>query len=280
LIDHYTDVFIGFADALLNNEDPDKSVMDILLQNAADLKESPVVNAAISIVQFVMPFLSYLSIVALAILVLFFLLRTRPEITVLLTYPVEILAATYNKTPLPPLNSDALGELSVDSSDPAAMRKVGQKLMFNEVKVLGLFALAVLVVSLAMSIVLTLFFYPIMQLFIDVISDAIDYFLQVEGAANTLLIAISILMVFLIETIIIFLMFFTFLLGKLQDALRQRFAKRMTWEQTGKYMGRQGLRFLWILLLTGVFGVAAPWGAERLQDALFTNAKDPNLTLV
>jgi hypothetical protein len=280
LIDLHTEMFMGFADDLLNNEDPDKSVMDILLQNAADLKESPVVNTAISIVRFVMPFLSYLSIVALAILVLFFLLRIRPEITVLLTYPVEILAATYNKTPLPPLTSEALGAVPVDSNDPAAMRRVGQKLMINEVKVLGLFALAVLVVAIAMSIVLTAFFYPIMQLFIDSFSDAIDYFLTQDNAANTLLIVVSILMVFLIESIVIFLMSFTFLLGKLQDALRQRFAKRITWQQTGRYMGRQALRFLWILVIVGVFGAAAPYGAQFLYDKLYTNAKDPNATLI
>ena len=279
LIDNYTDIFVGVADDIRNNEDPDKSVMDIILSNALQLKDNPVVSTAVNVVKFVMPFLSYLSIVALGLLVLFFLLRVRPEIVALLVYPEEILAAQYNHTPLPPLKSTALGEVAVANPTSASMRKVGQRLMFNELKVVAVFAVAILIGAFVMSFVLTLFFYSISELLITSIGNAIQYFLQVEGAANTLLITVVILMVFVIETVALFLLSFVFFLLRVQDAIRQRFAQRITWKQTGQYMRRQSLRFGWLLLVSALFGLAAPFGANLIEEWLYNGDKDPNWTV-
>ena len=272
LINNYTQLFIGLADDI-QRADPEKPVFDIILENALQLKNDPLVSAANEIIKFVMPFLNYISLVTFGILVLFFLIRIRPDLARLLTYPVDILASEQNGEALPDFDSAALGLVAVKSGNgTATMRQIGQRLMWNEVKVIALFALAVLAAAVVMSFALVLFFGPIVQLLVGSINDAAEYFLTTEGASSTLTICAMVLMVFVVECIVVLLLTFTLVLIKWQDALRQRFANRISWKQTGQFMIKVGLRFGWLMILVGAFGFLLPLLAEQV-DKLYN---DPN----
>ncbi len=279
LIDNYTELMVGLADDIAR-ADPEKPIFEIILENAYQLKEDPLVNTGIQIVRFVMPFLNYLALISYGILVLFFLVRIRPDIVQLLRYPLDILEADHKGQSLPAFASTAVGVIPSEATTGASMRLIGRKLMWNEVKVISLFALAVLVVAVIMSFALILFFNPIVGLLVGTLYDAAEYFLLVPNTASALVNTTVILMVFVVECVALFLFAFTFALGKLQDVLRQRFGGRITWKQTGQFMLKVGARFGWIMVLVGIFGLGLPFLAEKLDETLYNHVQEPNWNLL
>jgi hypothetical protein len=279
LVDKYTDLMVGLADDI-NEGDPDRPVFEIILQNAQQIKDDPVVNTAISIVQFVMPFLNYVALASFCLLLLFFLIRIRPDVMLLLKYPIDILEAEHKGTPLPAYISASLGTVAPAATPGATNRQIGKMLMWVEVKVIAVFALAILVVAFIMSLALSVFFLPIIGILIDTINDAAEYFLYTEGSSNTLVLATSILMVFVVECIVLFLVAFILGLIRLQNVIRLRFGQQITWKQTNTYMRKVGLRFLWVMVLLAILGMGIPFAVEKVDDVLYGGGNDPDLPLI
>ena len=280
LINNYTDIMVGIADELQQN--PDKPIFDIVLENAEALRNNGTVKTADAIVRFVIPFLNYISLISYGILLLFFLLRIRPDIVLLLRYPVEALAAQHSGEPLPEMITSAVGPIHPSNDPNETMRLVGRKIMITEVKVLGVFIVTVLVAALILSFVLAFFFSSTIYLLIDAISEAAEYFLapaqDPDAAANLLITATTLLMVFVIECVAIFLLTFVFTLGKFQDVLRHRFAERITWQQVGIFMRKVGLRFIWVMFLLLLLGIGLPFLGDALNDKLYD--ADPDWLII
>jgi hypothetical protein len=279
LVDKYTDLMVGLADDI-NEGDPDRPIFEIILQNAQQLKDDPVVNTAISIVQFVMPFLTYVALVSFCLLLLFFLIRIRPDIMLLLKYPIDILEAEHKGTPLPAYISASVGTVTAAATPNATTRQIGRMLMWVEVKVIALFAVGILVVAFIMSLALNFFFLPIIGILVDTINDAAEFFLYTEGSSNTLVLATSILMVFVVECILLFLLAFILGLIRLQNVLRLRFGQQITWNQAITYMRKVGLRFLWVMVLLSILGMGIPFLVEKIDDVLYSGGNDPDLPLI
>lgn len=279
LVDKYTDLMVGLADDI-NEGDPDRPVFEIILQNAQQLKDDPVVNTAISIVQFVMPFLNYVALASFCLLLLFFLIRIRPDVMLLLKYPIDILEAEHKGAPLPAYISASVGTVAPAATPSASARQIGKMLMWVEVKVIAVFAVAILVVALIMSLALNFFFLPIIGILIDTINDAAEYFLYTEGSSNTLVLATTILMVFVVECIALFLFAFIVGLIRLQNVIRLRFGQQISWKQATTYMRKVGLRFLWVMVLLAILGMGIPFLVEKIDDVLYSGGNDPDLPLI
>lgn len=279
LLDNYSDIMVGLAKDITDG-DPEKPVMDIILDNALELKNDPVVNAANNIIQFVMPFLNYISLVTFGMLLLFFLLRIRPDIMRMLKYPVDILEAEEQHRQLPEFDSTGVGTILPGQTASETMRIVGRKLMWNEVKVMALFAVTLLAFAAVISLALILFFAPIVGWVVDAINTAAEYFLYSEDGANLLVWASIVLMIFIIECVVLFLVSFIFVLQRLQGVIRMRFAGTLSSQQTLTFVRGVALRFLWVMAVIAILGMGLPFLAGFVDDQLYNKGHDPSWLLI
>jgi hypothetical protein len=279
LLDNYSDIMVGISKDLTDG-DPEKPIMDIVLDNALQLKNDPVVNAASNIIQFVMPFLNYISLITFSMLILFFLLRIRPDIMRMLKYPVDILEAEEQHRRLPEFDSVGVGVIQPGQTSSQTMRIVGRKLMWNEVKVMVVFAVALLAFAAVVSLALILFFAPIMGWVIDAINTAAEYFLYSDDGANLLVWASIVLMLFIVECIVLFLVSFIFVLQRLQGVIRLRFAGTLTNQQTLLFLRGLAIRFLWVMVVIAVLGMGLPFLAGFVDDQLYNKGHDPSWLLI
>lgn len=279
LINNYTDIMVGLAKDITDG-DPEKPLMDIILDNALQLKDDPVVNAANNIIQFVLPFLNYISLITFGMLLLFFLLRIRPDIMHMLKYPVDILEAEEQHRVLPEFDSVGVGTIPPGQTASETMRIVGRRLMWNEVKVMVAFALVLLAFAAVLSLALILFFAPIVGWIVDAITTAAEYFLYSDDGANLLVWASIVLMLFLVECIALFLVAFIFVLQRLQGVIRMKFAGTLTNQQTLTYLKGVALRFLWVMAVVAILGMGLPFLAAFVDDQLYNNGHDPSWLLI
>lgn len=279
LLTNYSDIMIGLSKDLTDG-DPEKPIMDIILDNALQLKNDPVVSAANNIIQFVMPFLNYISLITFCLLLLFFLLRIRPDIMRMLSYPVDILEAEEQRRRLPEFDSVGVGAITPGQTASETMRIVGRKLMWNEVKVMVVFAITLLIFAAVLSLALILFFSPIVGWVVDAINTAAEYFLNSEDGANLLVWASIVLMLFLVECIVLFLAAFIFVLQRLQGVIRMRFAGTLTTQQTLIYLRGLALRFLWVMAVVAILGMGLPFLAGIVDDQLYNKGHDPSWLLI
>lgn len=278
LIDNYTDVFMALARDIA--EDPEASIDSVILENARQLREDPLVNFAADVTNFVMPFLNYVSLVSFCLLVLFFLIRIAPDIKNMLRYPIEILAAAQEGRGLPQFESSAKGVPSPATDPNGSVWKVGRWMMWMEVKVIACFAVATLVLALLMGFFLNLFFLPVVGMLVENISQVVEYFLRFEGASSIVLATTVITLLFVVECVALFLMAFVFLLIRLQETFRQRFALNITWKQSFTYLRGVMLRFGWVMLLAAGLGMGLPVVSDKVDDLLYNHGKDPNWFLL
>lgn len=279
LLNNYSDIMVGISKDLTDG-DPEKPIMDIVLDNALQLKNDPVVNAASNIIQFVMPFLNYISLITFSMLILFFLLRIRPDIMRMLKYPVDILEAEEQHRRLPEFDSVSVGVIQPGQTSSQTMRIVGRKLMWNEVKVMVVFAVALLAFAAVVSLALILFFAPIMGWVIDAINTAAEYFLYSEDGANLLVWASIVLMLFIVECIVLFLVSFIFVLQRLQGVIRLYFAGTLTNRQTLLYLRGLAIRFLWVMAAIAILGMGLPFVAGFVDDLLYNKGNNPSWLLI
>ena len=279
LLNNYTDIMVGLAKDITDG-DPEKPLMDIILDNALQLKDDPVVNAANNIIQFVLPFLNYISLISFGMLLLFFLLRIRPDIMRMLKYPVDILEAEEQHRILPEFDSVGVGTILPGQTASQTMRIVGRKLMWNEVKVMVVFAATLLAFATVLSLALILFFAPIVGWVVDAVTTAAEYFLYSEDGANLLVWASIVLMLFLVECIALFLVAFIFVLQRLQGVIRMKFAGTLTNQQTLTFVRGVALRFLWVMAVIAILGMGLPFLAGFVDDQLYNNGHNPSWLLI
>jgi hypothetical protein len=279
LIDNYEDIMVGLANDLTDG-DPEKPIMDIILDNALQLRDDPLVNAANNIIQFVMPFLNYISLITFGLLLLFFLLRIRPDLVRMLTYPVDVLEAEHQQRLLPEFDSVSVGPILPGQTPGQTMRLVGRRLMWNEVKVMTVFALTLLAFAIVLSLALILFFAPIVGWVVDSVSTAAEYFLYAENGANLLVWSSIVLMLFLLECIIVFLATFIFVLQRLQGVIRLRFAGKLDNKQTLSFIRQVALKFGWLMVLVALLGMGLPFLAGIVDDLLYNHGHDPSWVLI
>ncbi|MBN9390070.1 MAG: hypothetical protein J0I20_18730 [Chloroflexi bacterium] len=279
LINNYSDIMLGLARDITDG-DPEKPLMDIILDNALQLKDDPLVNAANNIIQFVMPFLNYISLISFGLLLLFFLLRIRPDIMHMLKYPIDILEAEEQHRTLPEFDSVGVGVIQPGQNSSQTMRIVGRKLMWNEVKVMVVFAIILLAFATVLSLALILFFQPIVGWVVDAITTAAEYFLYSDDGANLLVWASIVLMLFLVECIVLFLVAFIFVLQRLQGVIRMRFAGTLTSQQALTYVRGVALRFLWVMAVVAILGMGLPFLAGFVDDQLYNKGHDPSWLLI
>lgn len=278
LLNDYTDVMLALARDISNN--PDEDIPALILENARQLKDDPLINASANIANFVSPFLSYLSLVTFSLLVLFFLIRIFPDVKNMLTYPIEMLEAEQQGRSLPQFSSNSKAVPAASASVSGSAWVVGRWLMWMEVKVIALFAVCVLVLATLLGFLMLLFYEPIVGLLVSITSLVAETFLRSEVASNIVIITTVIVMLFVIECVAVFLVAFIFATIRFQEAIRQYFAKNITRQQTQSFLGRALLRFGWVILLTTVLGMLLPFADEKLSELLFNNGKEPNLFLI
>jgi hypothetical protein len=279
LMDNYQDIMVGLANDITDG-DPEKPIMDIILDNVLQLKDDPVVNAANNIIQFVMPFLNYISLITFGILLLLFLIRIRPDIMRLLKYPVDILEAEDQHRILPVFNSVSVGAIPASQTPGETMRVIGRRLMWNEVKVMSVFALTLLGFAVVISLALILFFGPLVGWVVDSVNTAAEYFLRSDDGANLLVWAAIVLMLFLIECILVFLVSFIFALVRLQGVIRLRFAGTLDNKQTVTFVRQLAIKFAWVMLVVAVLGMGLPFLAGIVDDLLYNHGHDPSWVLI
>jgi hypothetical protein len=279
LIDNYEDIMVGLANDLTDG-DPEKPIMDIILDNALQLRDDPLVNAANNIIQFVMPFLNYISLITFGLLLLFFLLRIRPDLVRMLKYPVDVLEAEHQQRLLPEFDSVSVGPILAGQTPGQTMRIIGRRLMWNEVKVMTVFALTLLAFALVLSLALILFFAPIVGWVVDSVTTAAEYFLYAEDGANLLVWSSIVLMLFLLECIVVFLATFIFVLQRLQGVIRLRFAGKLDNKQTISFIRQVALKFGWLMALVALLGMGLPFLAGIVDDLLYNHGHDPSWVLI
>lgn len=279
LINNYQDIMVGLANDITDG-DPEKPVMDIILDNVLQLKDDPVVNAANNIIQFVMPFLNYISLVSFGILLLLFLIRIRPDIVRLLKYPVDILEAEDKHRVLPEFDSVSVGVIPAGQTSGETMRIVGRRLMWNEVKVMSVFALTLLGFAALISLALILFFAPLVGWVVNSVNTAAEYFLTSDNGANLLVWAAIVLMLFLVECILVFLVSFIFALVRLQGVIRMRFAGTLDNKQTITFVRQLAIKFGWVMLVVALLGMGLPFLAGIVDDLLYNHGRDPSWLLI
>ncbi len=279
LVDEYTTMFVSLAYDL-DTADPDKAAFDLILDNATKLKDDPIINFTSSAVEFVMPFLNYISLITFLILLALFLLRIYPDMLRLLTYPIDILTAEKTGKPLPEFESRAAGIIGAEKSSGMTMRQIGRKLMWTEIKVIAVFAVALLVIASLMSLALIFFFQPIAAMLMEVVNAGLSNFLEVEGSSSLVSTTILFMMLFVVECVVITLVTFVFILMRVQDVIRQRFAGNITWPQVGLFLRKTGLRFLWLLAVIVILGAGLPLLVEFSVDKMVVKGQEPNWTLI
>jgi len=279
LVDEYTTMFVSLAYDL-DTADPDKAAFDLILDNATKLKDDPIINFTSSVVQFVMPFLNYISLVTFLIVLALFILRITPDMLRLLTYPIDILTAEKTGKPLPEFESRAAGVIGAEKSAGMTMRQIGRKLMWTEMKVIAVFAVAILVVAALMSLALIFFFQPIAGMLMETVNAGLANFLNVEGSSSLVSTTLLFMMLFIVECVVITLVTFVFILMRVQDVIRQRFAGNITWPQVGMYMRKTGLRFGWLLAVIVVLGAGLPYLVDFSVDKMVVKGQEPNWTLI
>lgn len=279
LIDNYQDIMVGLANDITDG-DPEKPIMDIILDNALQLRDDPLVNAANNIIQFVMPFLNYISLITFGLLLLFFLLRIRPDLVRMLKYPVDVLEAEHEQRLLPEFDSVSVGPILPGQTPGQTMRIVGRRLMWNEVKVMAVFALTLLAFALVLSLALILFFAPIVGWIVDSVNTAVAYFLYSEDGAGLLVWSSIVMMLFLLECIIVFLTTFIFVLQRLQGVIRLRFAGKLDNKQTFSFIRQVALKFGWLMILVALLGMGLPFLAGIVDDQLYNRGRDPSWVLI
>ena len=279
LIDNYQDIMVGLANDITAG-DPEKPVMDIVLDNALQLKNDPVVNAANNIIQFVMPFLNYISLITFGLLLLFFLIRIRPDLVRLLKYPVDILEAEQKNRRLPEFDSVSVGQILPGQTSGETMRIVGRQLMWNEIKVMAVFALTLLGFTAILSLALILFFAPLVGWIVNSVNMAAEYFLKSDDGANLLVWSAIVLMLFLIECVVVFLLTFLFVLQRLQGVIRLRFAGKLDNKQTLSFIRQISLKFGWVMLVVALLGMGLPLVANFVDELLYNHGKDPSWVLI
>ncbi|NWJ48613.1 MAG: hypothetical protein HXX08_22365 [Chloroflexi bacterium] len=282
LVEDYTTMFVSLADNL-NTADPDKAAFDLILDNANQLKQDPLVNFTSDAVGFVMPFLNYISLVSFLVLLLLFLMRIRPDVMRMLTYPVDVMEAEHYKKKLPDFDSRAAGIISAKENSSLTMREIAKKLMWTEVKVLAFFAVAITVVAFLMSLALVFFFNPIAAMLMETVNAGVDNFLQADGASGFLSFTMLVMMLFVVECVVVMLITFIMVLSRLQDVLRQRFAGKISWTQVRTYIQKVLLRFVWLLAVITVLGFGLPYLVDfGINQLIEHNSKgqEPNWGLV
>lgn len=279
LVDNYEDIMLGVANDITDG-DSEKSIMEIVMDNALQLKEDPLVNTANNIVQFVMPFLNYISIITFAILLLLFLIRIRPDLMRMLKYPVDILQAEHEQRILPEFDSVSVGTIPAGQTPGETMRIIGRRLMWNEVKVMALFALTLLAFAALLGVALILFFGPLVGWIVDSINTAAEYFLRSDEGSGLLVWSAIVLMLFLVECIVLFLVAFIFVLQRLQGVIRLRFAGILDTKQSLVFVRQVAIKFGWVMLVVIVLGMGLPFLAGIIDDQLYNKGHDPSWFLI
>ncbi|HEX2915719.1 MAG TPA: hypothetical protein VH186_33465 [Chloroflexia bacterium] len=109
LVDNYTEIFVGAAQDLGN--DPDASLLSVIIDNAQEFRSDPLVQLTSNIIRFLLPILSNLFYIAYALLLIFFLRRIWPEFRNMLRYPVDVVAAEQQGQEIPIFRSMYLPQL-------------------------------------------------------------------------------------------------------------------------------------------------------------------------
>ena len=269
LVDDYADLFINVANDL---NDPDSDTLAVIVKNAEKVRNDPVIHFAYNVYNVASPFIGYIFWAALALVIVLYFVRILPDVALMARYPVEVIAAEQEGRPVPSfeaLYSDTKDPTqTVSGSSTGAMRINALRLGWIEFRVVGIFAVALLVLAVVMSLMLSFFYVTIGGLFVEILGDALSYFLSAPVSSTLITSVLILMMVFVIESIVLFVAAFAMLTSKVQVALRTRFQRKITWAQSLRMVRRNVVRFLWVGVVIAVLSTVLAFADERLADYL------------
>ena len=298
LVDNYSAIFAGVAEQLKTDED--MSILSTILENGRQLRDDPLIEGVVALLEFLWPLLSNLFLITFLVIALAFLRRLWPDIRRMLRFPLDQIAAErLRPAPVPAAASGALppgygygpplatgaapGQFAAGYAAPPGMAPPGQRgvaaqmwaegrrLIWLEVRVVGVFMIAATLLSLLMGVILYLFVIPLVSLLVNVVSVAMMYFVEHAGASTAIALVVILIALFLVECFILFGAMFFLLVRRTLGVFRRRFLREITWREAWRLLGRQCGRFgLATGLATGlgiILMVLADWTAGFLIGA-------------
>jgi hypothetical protein len=294
LVNTYTEFFVYFARDLTVNSDT--IVISNLLDTYQFFRTDPLMGFAAGVIRFFWPLFSNYFLITFAIIVIFFLRRLWPDIKLMLRYPIDALATAtgpgyypgYYRPNMPgtPTNYgyNAPGNYPYGPAPAynrplpsryATMWRFGGRLIWIEIRVVLVFALLAFVLALLLGIFLIFFFLVISGLLVEVISGCLVYFTRYDGASWLVMATIGLMMLFLLECLVFYSLLFVFLTRKVLDIVRYRFTNKLTWKAAFRLIGRNLLRFSWLLVISFGLGFGLVWLSFRVTPLFFTG-DNPN----
>jgi hypothetical protein len=297
LVDNYSAIFAGVAEQLKTDEE--LSILSTILENGRQLRDDPLIEGTAALLEFLWPLLSNLFLITFLAIALAFLRRLWPDIRRMLRFPLDQIAAERLRLASvpaaasgalppgygygPPPAAMAPGQFAASYAAPPGMAAPGQRgvaaqmwaegrrLIWMEIRVVGVFMIAATLLSLLMGAILYLFVIPLVSLLVNVFSVAMLYFVEHAGASTAIALVVILIALFLIECFILFGAMFFLLVRRTLGVFRRRFLREITWREAWRLLGRQCGRFgLATGLATGlgiILMVLADWTAGFLIGA-------------
>ncbi|HEX2914205.1 MAG TPA: hypothetical protein VH186_25620 [Chloroflexia bacterium] len=222
----YPETFIPLA----QNLDPhsNQALMAQLIESALQSREDGLIRVEVELVNFTWPSLSFVFAGSLVLMLFFFLQRLQPNLKAFLSHPIAL------------LDSDVNGR-------PTTTLQLAARLVAVELRVVLLFIGLAIGLTFVMAAFLRLFLAHITGLLIELISGGMTYYLREHG--NTLVVMLSTLLVllFMVETVVLFSLSFAILMGRLSDIQRRRYQGKYGRQETRQINRAYRQRFYWLL---------------------------------
>ncbi|HYF66183.1 MAG TPA: hypothetical protein VD886_25365 [Herpetosiphonaceae bacterium] len=245
LVDNYTDIFARVADNLANS--PDMSMLTIIVHNGQQLRNDPLIEGVVWLLELLWPLLSNMFVIIVVLVALSFLRRLWPDIQRMLRFPLDIIAAERVRGPGPPAAPRGVS---------AQMWAEGRRLIWLELRVIGVFLVASVFLSFFMRVLLELFLRPLITLLVNVFSVAMRHFVSYDGAASVTALTLVLIGVFLVECFVLLAAMFFLLVRRTMGIFRRRFQREIMWREVWRLLGRQLGRFGLVAGLTLALGIA------------------------
>jgi hypothetical protein len=249
LIRKYPEIYVPVARELTAL--PDEAMLSLIIESGLEQRDDTTLGLEADLINFTWPTFSFLFFATFGLLIFLFLQRTWPEIKNMLRYPVELLAAEYE---------GRLPEISIQQTT--------KKLLVVELKVLGAFFGLAIGLSFLTSFFLQIFFGRVIQLLIENISGGMTYFVRQDGAAWVIVVATFLILVFLTESVLLFMLAFATIIGKITDCLRERYNGLVSKNASRKLVQRHFANFLRVIGLAVILSLSLSLGATFLTSAL------------
>jgi hypothetical protein len=252
LVTRYPEVYVPVAQEM--TKAPDASLLALVIESGLKERYDGLLDFQADLINFTWPTFSAMFFVTFAFLLILFLHRIWPELKNMLRYPVEKVAA------------EQAGDNLTLSTWAAARR-----LMLIELRVILTFGAMALGLIFLTSLILQQFFQRIIELLIEIISGGMIYFVRLGGESSIVAWATFVLLVFVVEAVILFMLAFALLVSKVTGTLRDRYQGKYEKKESRRLLRQHFKAFLWIAIVAVGLSIGlsllASWFISLMTEA-------------